>query len=681
MGSQQELFQSSSAIIRLEKSDRLLRVFEDIHNYVYANDGLSSQQAFDEMLKVLFIKIFNENYSKENLFVINSHELSEIEEGKKPKHFFDRIEKLQNEAFAFFSDLFEKGETIKLKSNTLAYIIEKLQFVDLSKSSRDVKGLAFQKFLYTKTRGERGQFFTPEQIVNLCVKIINPQKGQKILDPACGSAGFLSQASTNISGTVDSKDIFGIEINKVAARTAKIRMLLEGNNDCTIATTDSLSGWENINLELNAAGKNKDVDYEGFFDVILTNPPFGTQGKIADKSVLKTFTLGHKWNEFDDILVQNKELQNGQVPDILFIERCLDFLKDGGKLAMVLPNGDLENSSLNYVRKYIDSNAKILAVINLPSETFIPFGTGVKASIIFLQKLSAEKLSAEKKKNYKIFFGRVTKLGYQGNKNGSRTYKKDDYGNIIYKNQQPIVDEDISMIVDSYEAMIAGRLTENSSAFSITYSHLGSRYDFDYYKPEYRKLEKMLVDAGAQKLGELIILKKNKSTKLKDPEKSVQYVELSDINPDYSEISNSAEMLVHELPSRATFQIEAGDIITAVAGNSIGSRKHASAMVSENYSGCICTNGFRVFKTKNGVNPYYLLYYLKSELFLKQVFKYRTGAAIPAISDGDFLNILVYLPDQEIQREIAQKVKQGFELRAQSKQILDNLTLNLTHAI
>ena len=165
-----------------------------------------------------------------------------------------------------------------------------------------------------------------------------------------------------------------------------------------------MSDWSSIDLELNKANEKEEKTYQNFFDIILTNPPFGTQGKITDKSVLRNFDLGYKWNEFDSKFIRSSELLNGQVPEILFIERCLKFLKPGGRMAIVLPSGDFENSSLTYLRNYIKDLADVFAIIKLPQETFIPSGTGVKTSILFLKKKNGEH------QLNKVFFSQITKL-------------------------------------------------------------------------------------------------------------------------------------------------------------------------------------------------------------------------------------------------------------------------------
>ena len=665
----------------LEKNDGLLRVFEDIHNHIYANDGLSPEQALDETIKILFLKIFDEK-NKKFEFKISPTEYKNILDGKSDQDFINRLRDLQQATFDFFSNLFEKGEKIKLKNSTLGFVINKIQNIDLLNSSNDVKGLAFQKFIHTSQRVGRGQFFTPEQVINLCVEIIQPQADEIVLDPACGSGGFLSSALKYVSiNQADhakkfaKENIYGIEINRTAAKIAKMRMILDGDGFSNIAQHDSLSEWSSIDLELNRTNGKTNKTYQNFFDIILTNPPFGTQGKISDKSVLRNFDLGYKWDEVDGQYIKTSEQLNGQVPEILFIERCLKFLKPGGRMAMVLPNGDFENSSLAYLRHYIAAIAEVFAVIKLPQETFIPSGTGVKTSIIFLKKKNGED------KIKKIFFSQVTKLGYSGNKNGSLIYKKDEIGNTIKNKVGGLqIDEDISDVVSSYlKFKIKQTLEEQENSFLVDKQDLSyARLDFEFYKPSYRKQAKILTSKGAYRLGDLVKIKKSKSNKLKQKDLVVKYVELSDVSTQYNEIINATEMVVHELPSRASYEIEKGQIITSVAGNSIGTDNHASAFVTEEYNGYICTNGFRVLvPNEKLVNPYYLLYYLKSKNFLDQVFRFRTGAAIPSLLDVDLLNVLVLLPPIKEQNRIGAIIEEGFRERKQFQEKIKKIEVNI----
>lgn len=665
----------------LEKSDGLLRVFEDIHNHIYANDGLSPEQALDETIKVLFLKIYSEKNKKFD-FRITPDEYENVIDGNNDRDFNKRLQTLQQQTFDYFSNLFEKGEKIKLKNSTLGFVVNKIQNIDLLSSSNDVKGLAFQKFIHTSQRAGRGQFFTPEQVINLCAEIIQPQADEIVLDPACGSGGFLSSAlryvSINQPRVVKkfAKDnIYGIEINRTAAKIAKMRMILDGDGFSNIAQHDALSEWSSLDLELNRTNGREVKTYQNYFDIILTNPPFGTQGKISDKSVLRNFDLGYKWNEINGEYVKTNTQLNGQVPEILFIERCLKFLKPGGRMAMVLPNGDFENSSLAHLRHYISDIADVLAVIKLPQETFIPSGTGVKTSIIFLKKKNGEIPSKD------VFFSQVKKLGYSGNKNGSTIYKKDKLGNTVKNKLGGLeIDEDITDVISAYLNYKNTNIhKEQENSFLVDRTELSnSRFDFEFYKPSYRKQFKLLEAKGARKLGDLVKINKTKSTKLKQKDKIVGYVELSDISTQYNEIINSTELLVHELPSRASYGLKKGQIITAVAGNSIGTKSHASAYVTEEHDGYICTNGFRVLvPDEKLINPFYLLYYLKSKEFLDQVYRFRTGAAIPSLLDIDLLNILVVIPSIKEQNRIGDLIKKGFEERKLFQEKINKLKVKI----
>jgi type I restriction enzyme M protein len=462
-------------------------------------------------------------------------------------------------------------------------------------------------------------------------------------------------------------NLFGIEINSMIARMAKMRMILEGDGYSNIVTSDSLANWDDVNHDISKTNGQL-RDYQYYFDVVMTNPPFGTQGKISNETLLQEYKLGSKQQDQEG----KKNKTSGQVPDILFIERSLNFLKEGGKLAIVLPNGDLENSSLDYVREFIKDKTDILAVIKLPTDTFIPFGTGVKTSILFLQKKGGNIKTVDK-----VFFGLIEKIGYEGNKNGTIVYKKDSNGNKIKDSHgNNIIDEDLTDLINAYKQFLTGTFKDTDNFFAIDRKEIKTRFDLEYYKPSSRDMEKKLNKNNAVRLGELVEIRKNKSIKLKQPELTVKYIELADINTDYFEISNFTSSKVHDLPSRASYEIEEGDILTAVAGNAIGTNKHMSALVPKILSGSICTNGFRILKAKK-IDPYYLLYYLKTPYFLEQVYKYRTGAAIPSISDTDLANILVFRPSLKKEKEIAKLMSESIKLREEAKRILNTIALEL----
>ncbi|MBI9038104.1 MAG: N-6 DNA methylase [Bacteroidales bacterium] len=658
----------------LNKTDKLLRKFEEIHNFIYANDGLSTQQTLEEFIKILFVKILDERENVK-LFKISLEEFELLKDSKTNCSFLSRIDNLFSKTKSEYPDLFDKDEKIRLSETSLSFIVNKLQNISLTDSSSDVKGLAFQKFLSHQEKDGRGQFFTPEPIIDFCVKIIQPHKHETIIDPACGSGGFLFSAleyikknnkDCNIDDIIQT-NIFGLDINKSIARIAKMKLILEANVLTNIHNTNSLNDIDELKLKFI----NNNI-VKGF-DIVLTNPPFGTAGKITNKAILSKFELGYKWLKENLDYTKTNKLQNSQTAEILFIERSIDLLKEGGRMGIVLPNGHFENPSLEYLRYYIKKRCKILAIVNLPQETFIPYGTGVKTSLLFLEK-NSENTNIE----YKVFFSKITKLGYQGNKNGSPIYKKDKYGN-IKKNSynQPILDENFTATIEDFSNYKNQKDIENENSYLLSYDELNGRFDYDFYSPETKQLLNKINNNNAKKLSDIVDIIKVKSKLLSNPNAKVEYVELSDVNTPSFEIINSTEYFVHELPSRASYEIKAGDIITAIAGNSIGSRKHATALVSDAYDGSICTNGFRVFRNFK-IDPYYLLFYFKTEFFLKQIYILRTGAAIPNVSDFDLGNILISLPDEQIIKAIGEKVRKSFELREKSKMELENIKLELT---
>ena len=367
--------------------DNLFKKFEEIHNYLYANEGLSEQQILEEIIKILFIKFYDEQQNKDLFYVLETEFLN-INSKKTQTVFFNRISKLFTETKKVYDCYFNKNDSLNLNLCSLAFAVKKLQDINFKNSKTDENGLAFQKFIGRYSREGRGQFFTPDPIVNVCVKIIQPKKNEKIIDPACGTGGFLFSSLKHIKTKYKNinlknyikNNLHGIEINPRISQIAKIKFLIENNTFPKLLCDNALNNFKELNLKHNTRLNNQ-------FDIVLTNPPFGTQGKITNNNLLSDYKLGHKWikKNNNSYKISNNILK-GQTPEILFIERCIQLLKPGGKLGIVLPNGHLENSSLEYLRTYIKANLDILSIILLPQDTFIPYGTGVKTSLLFAQK-------------------------------------------------------------------------------------------------------------------------------------------------------------------------------------------------------------------------------------------------------------------------------------------------------
>lgn len=655
-------------------NDTLLKRFSEVHNYIYANDGLSKQQVLDEILKILYIKIDDEINSREKFF-IDQEEYESINNGDKGNAFLKRITDLFNLTKKDYDYHFGVNDKINLTIDSLSYAINKFQSIDFFSTTKDAKGVAFQRFLSSQEKSSLGQFFTPQPVIEYCVQVINPKRDEKVLDPACGSGEFLYSCLTHNFSTNDNKSLkvkyaheslWGIDINKRIIQIAEMKFLLEGLN-VNLYCHNALDDLDTLNLKLK-------MNIENCFDIILTNPPFGTAGKISNRETLKRYNLGYRWSESNGEFYKTNSLVNHQVPEILFIERCLTLLKPRGRMAIVLPNGHFENSSLKYLRDYIKNRATILGVVSLPNETFIPYGTGIKASILFLQKLS----SLDKHlKDSKVFFSKISKVGYQGNKNGSPIYLKSSNGRVILNDRnEPIIDEDFSQSAKFYEIHKKDNKIESENSFSIANNLLADRMDVDYYSPKFLENVNVVKKGKHFPLSQLVKIHKGRPKILSNKESTVQYIELSDINTEDFEIINSNTYKVYELPSRASYEIKEGDILTSVAGNSIGTKKHASCIVSKEYEGSICSNGFRVLREFR-VDKFYLLYFFSTDYFLNQVYRLRTGAAIPSISDRDFESVLVPIIEDGKMEYIINTMNEAINLKLNSRNLIKSISMDL----
>lgn len=620
----------------------LSAIFDECHNYIYANEGLLKDKIFHEMVKLLAMKLYDEqsNIKTGLQFGITSDEYRNVL-ANHPSNFEVRIGLLFNTVRSNYGSLFS-DDTLKLKTSTLAFVVERLQYISLAQTPGDVKGEAFQVFINRHQRGDRGEFFTPYPIVRLAVEMIAPKPNETIIDPACGSGGFLIQTISyisrqhpNIEKSLYVRDhIRGIEFNPDVALSAMIRLAFEGGTGTEISWANSLVENEQLN---NA------------FDIVLTNPPFGSKGKIEDQQILKSYLLAHKWNRGkNDEWKASRNILAGQSPEILFIEKCLKLLRPNGRMAIVLPDGLLQNISNIHIRFWIRSQAKVLGVVSIPQEAFVPYGTGIKTSILLLQKLPAN--------TDKVFMARIQKIGYDVK--GYPVYRRDKNGKFITTSSGLyIVDDDIDEIAHTYSRFQEGNIQpERDSIYFVPAIILNDRLDVEHYTPKDIKLVEYLQANGAKTLGEIAdILNKTDDFRL-IPNGNIRYIAISDVDARTMQVVSQQVIKPHEAPSRATYRLMKGDIITAISGASTGTPRHATALITEDEDRAICSNGFAVLRNIHGVEPLFLLAYMKTEHYLRQVRRLMTGHTIPAISTEDLAKILVPIPNIKYQKEISDEI-------------------------
>jgi type I restriction enzyme M protein len=297
----------------------------------------------------------------------------------------------------------------------------------------------------------------------------------------------------------------------------------------------------------------------------------------------------------------------------------------------------------------------VLGVVSIPQEAFVPYGTGIKTSLLFLQKLPSD--------SEKVFMAQIQKIGYDVK--GQPIYKKTNDGKLVSgKSGLPIIDTDIDEIISEYNRFKNSRHEINQERiYTIHEKSLNTRLDVEHYRPEDRNLIEMLKANGGKPLGELAdILKETDDFRLAS-NSEIRYIAISDVDARTMQVVSHQVIKPYDAPSRATYRVRTGDIITAVSGASTGTQRHATALITEDEDGAICSNGFAVIRNIHGVEPLFLLSYMRTEYFLRQVRRLMTGHAIPTISIEDLSKVLVLLPSKEVQKQISDEIGKIISMR------------------
>lgn len=496
---------------RKPANDSLIRTFKRCHDYIYGNEG-RKKDAFWELLNLIFCKIYdekrrylcaerNETYHRQFWVGVKERNTPEGQAAvaKRIKAIFEQLK-----TDAIFSEVFAGNEQISLSDYGVAYVASEIAKYSFLDATVDVKGTAYETIVSNTLKQEAGQFFTPRNVIKCMVEMLNPTVNSRVLDPACGSGGFivmvldhvrrqitknmypelsgaLLEAKANSDAVNDrvreyaENMIFGFDFDPDLKKAAKMNMVMAGDGHSNIYNINSLE-YPNGSLpdvpkvtasvakSVEQKGDLADCDNSyaldnafGKFDCIFTNPPFGSKVEVAST------------------IAENYELKAFTAPEVLFIEQCYNFLKPGGKMGIVLPDGILGNPNTEVVRKWILEHFKLLASVDLPVETFLP-QVGVQASLLFLQKkTSLERLVDPNSEMYDVFMAIAEKVGKD--RRGNVIYEKDDDGAEIlfvdkkewatYNRQGELitrsrterlkhVDDDLPKISKSYKEFLEG---------------------------------------------------------------------------------------------------------------------------------------------------------------------------------------------------------------------------------
>ena len=415
----------------LKPTHNLKAIFKSIRNHLAANTvGATRDEVLaQQLINLIFCKLYDEKYTAPDQIVKFRAGIDE-----KPKEVEKRILDLFKEVKTNLPEVIDEDDRISLDTNSIVYVVGELQNYSLMNSERDVVADAFETFIGHALKGGQGQFFTPRNVVKMIVDILQPSENDKIIDPACGSGGFLIEALKFVWENLEEKakrmgwsskvlegeqirvatnNFRGIDKDYFLSKVAKAYMNLVGDGTTGIFCEDSLELPQNWRSET----RNK-IQLESF-DIVLTNPPFGSKIPVVGYEKLKQYDLAHQWKKNKDKGGWDKhKIKDKEAPQILFIERCFQLLKDGGKMAIVLPEGTFGNTDLGYIRKFILERARLIAVIDVPLETFMP-NTGTKTSILIVQKLSKKEIPPD----YPVFMAIAETCGHD--RRGNETEQDD----------------------------------------------------------------------------------------------------------------------------------------------------------------------------------------------------------------------------------------------------------------
>jgi type I restriction enzyme M protein len=459
----------SHARARRADPEMLRTAFRRCHNFIHGNEGMPKDAAFWQFLYLIFCKMHDERSARDSRKFWAGPQEQFTDTGRKEirKRIVPLFEDVKHEYKAIFRD----SDEITLSPRALAFMVSELSKYEFTRIDVDAKGAAYQEIVGTNLRGDRGQYFTPRGAIQLAVQVLDPKENERILDPACGTGGFLVATLAHMmsrfredakvrAGAESSEEfeslharlrkfatnqLFGCDFDPFLIRASQMNMVMAGDGKGHLYHLNSLEFPDGHLNGLKSAQRHIAL---GSMDVVMTNPPFGSEIPITDENILKNYDLAHVWEKLEDGGFRNTGRLHGSVaPEILFIERCLDWLKPGGRTGIVLPDGILGNPAAEYIRWWILRNAWVLASVDLPVETFVvEANVNILTSVLFLKKKPAALVKREAlsgSQEYPVFMAVAEKVGFD--RRGSKLYKRSPEG------------EELSKDVEEIETITVGR--------------------------------------------------------------------------------------------------------------------------------------------------------------------------------------------------------------------------------
>ncbi len=680
----------------LKKKDLIItpnlkKTFTLINQHLYGKlkyTDTDTRARSKEIVNLLFCKLVDEiNKSQEDVMDF------QIKNGESEEKLLVRIQKFFNDNVKRkYLDLIAENEQIRLNKELIRVIIEELQSISLVESSKDVLSDAFEIFVSKILKDEGGQFFTPVNIVKFIVSYLDPEIDSKILDPACGHGGFLLEAKEYLwtkldesgSGAKKKKEVIsnlhGIDKDLFLVKLGKLYLEILSGGRSNIYCEDSL---DPLNYRKNAQKLIKNDS----FDYIFTNPPFGSKIPIDDKEILDLYQLGHIWKSLRDSKWEMlSTLVKKQPPQVLFVERCVQLLRDGGKLGIVLPEGIFGNPSDRYIWEYLTSRGRILAIISLDQNSFQPF-TCNKTSILLFQKL--KKIPTD----YKIDFAIVDHVGhdkdgkvlYKLNKNGTK--KLDQDGN-------PIINDDLINLHVKLKKCEDFNHVKDQKCFKINLSQIKKKIFIPNYYIGVEKPLKLLRDNtkytlfSMRQLVEKKIIHSNNGGYIPRGNEigsqvyglgNVPFIRTSDINNWEVNLDShkktSEEVYDHYKEKQ---NIEEGDILIVKDGgpNLIGKTAYVTKLDTKIV---IQSHIYQIkpLKNKEFIDSCLLLYILNLDIVQKQIQAITFIQGTIATIGNRIMDVILPIPSEKAKRkEISNYIEKIINEKIETRKKIRNLSLN-----
>lgn len=664
----------------LKRTHNLKSVFNSIRNYLAANNtGITLDTEFvSQIINLIFCKIYDERFKRPDDMVDFRAGIDENVEdvSKRIVSIFDLVK-------AKYPDVFTASDVITLSDSSIAYIAGELQQYCLVESERDVIADAFETFISPSLRGGQGQFFTPRNVVKLLVSLVNPGRKDRLIDPACGSGGFLIESLRHVWNQVQKegqelgwpdREIFadqqeiaiknfrGIDKENFLSKTTKAYMAILGDGRGGIFCENSLENMKKWSI------KAQTQIVAGSFNVVLTNPPYGSKLKIDDQSILKQYDLGHQWKTLkgEKASVKTEKPLSDQTPQVLFIERCLELLAPGGRLGIVAPESMFCNPSHKYIMNYVEQHARIDAVISMPENLFQPH-THAKTCVVLMTKFGTQNHQVDPE--HKIFMAVAKWCGHD-----SRGLE------IPY--------DDIPLIQDRYEKFKSG--------VELSYDHLGftvkqkeivdSIYLPIYYNPEIQEqLDSLQKDYELITVGKLVqdglveISTGDEVGKLAYGTGQIPFIRTSDIANWEIKLDPKqglSEDIYNKLSSKQ--DVKPYDILMVRDGTYLVG---TCAMISPSETKIVYQSHlFKIRSTDHEkINPYLLLALLSSPIVKQQIRSKQFTQDIIDTLGRRILELKLPFPkNKDEQDNVIAQVKDVFNKRNEAKELMRTVLLNVT---